>query len=103
MGELCFLRDGWGSGELSKSLTEFFMVVFLSRLASHLVDSPVDFSVSLPYFQSFSFHINCCGVYEEFLLSYFVDKSIFLVESPIYSELSLIYLTEHPPRYPSLT
>lgn len=33
------------------------------------------------------------GVCEDFLLSYLVDKSIFLVET-------LIYLAEHPPGYP---
>ncbi|BAL20666.1 hypothetical protein BCN_4873 [Bacillus cereus NC7401] len=33
------------------------------------LDSPVDLSVSLPYFQSVPFHIKCCRVYEEFLLS----------------------------------
>lgn len=44
------LNRGTGSfGDLSKSLTEFFMVIFLSGLASNLVDSPVDLSISLSY------------------------------------------------------
>lgn len=34
------VREG---GDLSKSLTEFFMFVFLSGLASNLVDSPMGF------------------------------------------------------------
>lgn len=75
-------RGIWlGSGDLSKSLTESSVggasIGFSNRL-------PVDFSVSLPYFHSFSFPTTYCGVYEEFLLSYFVDKSISLVESSIY-------------------
>lgn len=69
----------WSVGiwHLSKSLTE-------SSVGRGSLDYPVDLSVSLPYFQSVSFHIKCCGVYEEFLLSYFIDKSIFHVESLIY-------------------
>ena len=39
------------------------------------------------------------GVCEVFLLSYFVDKSIFLIEPLIYSELWSIYFIKHPPGY----